>query len=163
MPATYQTIATHTFPSIAPSITFSSLGLYTDIVIVFMGSSNHADNGSRGYIQFNGQTTGTNYSDNYMQWNGTLAQAGRDDNAPYIAWGRVGNTGLSTAIISVQNYANSGTNKVVLARQSSPSVIHSRETVGLWRSNDPITSITLSCDSQYTAGTIFTLYGIKSA
>jgi len=162
MASTYTPIATTTLGSAQASVTFNSFSGYTDLLLVFVGTSNHTDNGSRGYIQFNGDT-GSNYSDTYLQWDGSSATSGRDSSATVIAYGRVGNSGLSQANISVQNYANSTTYKTVLSRQGSLAAAHSRATVGLWRSTAAITSITLSCDSSYVAGSTFTLYGIQSA
>jgi hypothetical protein len=131
-------------------------------LLVFVGTSNHADNGSRGYIQFNGDS-GSNYSNTYLQWNGSSANSGRDSSATVIAYGRVGNSGLSQANISIQNYTNSTTYKTILSRQGSLAASDSRATVGLWRNTAAITSITLSCDSSYVAGSTFTLYGIQAA
>lgn len=165
MPAgsTYTPIATTTLGSTTLNVTFSSLGSYTDFLVVFVGTSNHTDNGSRGYIQFNGETGSTNYSNTYLDWTGSSATSGRDSNANVIAFGRVGNGGLSQANISIQNYTNSTTNKTIISRQSSLSASSSRATVGLWRNTAAITSITLSCDGSYVAGSTFTLYGIQAA
>ena len=165
MPAgnTYEAIATQTLGSNTQFVTFSSIsGTYTDLVLVFVGTSTHTDNGSRGYIQFNSDT-GTNYSDTILQWDGTTATSLRDTSASSIAYGRIGNSGLSQANISIQNYSNSTTNKTILSRQSSLAAQHSRATVGLWRNTNAITSITLSCDGSYTSGSTFSLYGIRAA
>ena len=160
--STYTPIATTTLGSAQSSVTFNSFSGYTDLLLVFVGTSNHTDNGSRGYLQFNGDTA-SNYSNTYIQWNGSSASSARDSSATVIAFGRVGNSGLSQANISIQNYANSTTNKTILSRQDSLAASNSRATVGLWRSTSAITSITVSCDGSYVAGSTFTLYGIAAA
>ena len=166
MAQTYDAIASQTLTSTTATITFNSLGSYTDLVLVICASSNHTDNGSRGYIRFNSDS-GNNYSDTWLGGNGTAATSNRDAPQSSIAYGVVGNvsTQFESQIIHVMNYGNSTTYKTTLSRSSKSDGYNNglRATVGLWRNTNAITSISLTCDGSYISGSTFTLYGVKSA
>ena len=76
---------------------------------------------------------------------------------------------FSTHIISINNYSSGSTYKTVRARHGRDT----NQTTGAtgrimyessnWRSFSPITSITIACDTQFVAGTSFSLYGIKDS
>lgn len=159
--STYTPIATTTLGSAQASITFSSLGSYTDIIVEFVGTSDTG--GSRAvYLQFNSDT-GTNYSQTYINGNGTSAVSGRGTNTNQI--GEILSmepTNPSFATIHIQSYGNSTINKSILARGTSQN--QTSAAVGLWRSTAAITSLRLfPSGGNFNTGTIATIYGIAAA
>jgi hypothetical protein len=171
MASTYTPIATTTLGSSATSYTFSSIPqTYKDLVLIIFASTNHTDNGARGYIQFNTDTgsSNNNYSDTWVGGNGSSATSSRDTLQDFIAYGVLGNssTNFTIQIVNIQNYSNSTTYKTTLSRSSNPSTAGNnglRATVGLWRNTATVNTLTLKCDSSYLSGSTFTLYGIQSA
>lgn len=157
MPAgsTYEPIATTTLGSAQASVTYSSLGSYTDIVIVYNGTT---DNNLS--LRFNGDT-GSNYSATRIQGTGSSATSTRYTNqtlmhGPYS----VANT---IAIWQVMNYSNSTTYKSGLARGGGADY-GTEAYVGLWRNTAAITSITvLPLSGNLASGSTITLYGITAA
>lgn len=160
MAATYEAIATTALTS-GTSYTFSSIpGTFTDLVLVtsFTVGSN-LDLG----IQFNGETTGTNYSQTYLQGNGTSTSSGRGSNQNQIY---LDNTGTSTASnlyeFSVMNYTNPSYYKTVIGTCAVPSL--GMQTIsGTWRNTAAITSMRLLVGGGGFTSGIATLYGIKAA
>lgn len=158
MPATYENIATVTVGTATPDINFTSIpGTFTDLVLVFNGTG---DGNSAVFLTFNGSTT--NYSDTQLYGTGTAAGSQR----------RTGNsriqdiliyTNRSTGIYHIFNYANTTTNKTVLARGGAAEV-EVQAVVGLWANTAAITSIKLTAGTvNWASGTTATLYGIKAA
>jgi hypothetical protein len=160
MASTYEPISTTTISgSSTSSVTFSSIpNTYTDLVLI-MGFSLSANDEID--ITFNGDTGGS-YSRTYMEGNGSTAGSAYGTGLNAIAI--LGRGNQMTNIINIMNYANTTTNKTLLARFSSPSNIIGAE-VGLWRSTSAITSVTLNLRTSktYVAGSVLTLYGIKAA
>lgn len=167
--ATYEPIATTTISgSAVTSVTFSSLGSYTDIVAI-IGNLTTSTASASLFLRFNSDT-GTNYSHTRIEGEGSAASSNRATSQarmqiafPY--------QGTSTSIPSfcrahIFNYGGS-TNKTVLAEGSSDQngVGDVGRYVGLWRSTAAITSITfdLGGGNGIKAGSMFTLYGIKAA
>jgi hypothetical protein len=160
MPITYTPIATYTAPSAQSSVTFSSIsGTYTDLVLIADGSTSTATGNVRIYM--NGDTT-ANYSNTRLLGDGSAASSARDSNVGSSAIGDWG-TDRCILIINFQNYSNTTTNKTVLSRSNSEGYVSAY--VGLWRKTpEAITSITIFKNSaNFTTGSTFTLYGIKSA
>jgi hypothetical protein len=161
MPNTYEPIATYTAPSTISDYTFTSIpSTYTDLIVVINGTMNTSENSLA--MRFNGDTT-TNYSTTAVYGTGASAASLRftSDNKMYV--GRMGSTNNSTSIFQIQNYSNTTTNKTVLSRGNSPSIVMA--TVALWRSTAAITSIYIADygANSFLSGTTFTLYGIKAA
>lgn len=158
MPVTYTPIATNTLASATSSVTFSSIpSTYTDLILIINGSNTIAGGN---YIQFNGDTA-TNYSVTFIYGDGTTAASSRSSstNQPYAFYF---NTVQGTAILNIMNYANTTTYKTTLSRSNSGDFTSARVT--LWRSTAAITSILITNSAyQYSAGSTFTLYGIKAA
>ncbi len=67
-----------------------------------------------------------------------------------------------TEHINVMNYSNTTTYKTILSRSSD---LYTEASVNLWRNTAAITSIIIGAQGAYTfsAGSTFTLYGIKAA
>jgi len=160
--STYTPIATTTLGSNQTSVTFSSLGSYTDIIAI----TNVSGNDGAICIRFNGATS--NYSYTNLRGNGSTASSSRVTSATYI--GSTSNLSvtagsLQTAIWNIQNYRNTSTYKTVLFRDGMAS--HITGTVaGLWSSYSAITSISFSPEfgsNVFYTGSTFTLYGIQEA
>ena len=169
MAITYEPISTQTLGSAAASVTFSSIsGSYTDLVLIVSGRSARAASDDSLYMRFNSDT-GSNYSFTDLNGNGTTASSGRASNQTYLrpaanidaASQPAGS--FSPVIISISNYSNTTTYKTMLSRNNMAA----RETgavVGLWRSTAAISTILVyAASANLTAGSTFTLYGIKSA
>ena len=158
--STYTPIATYTAPSTQSSYTFTSIsGSYTDLRMVISGNS--ASGTGAMWVQFNSDT-GSNYSDTFLQGNGTTATSVRDTSAAALYFG-YHSTNPSNWLLDFQNYANTTTYKTVLARGNDASA-YTTAVVGLWRSTAAITSIKVSNTSgSFATGMTFTLYGIAAA
>jgi hypothetical protein len=158
--STYTPIASQTLSSSAASITFSNIPqTYTDLVLVVAGTNASGLSGNG--IRFNSDTS-SNYSSTNLDGNGSSASSARHTNQTYIRAG-ISFTSQSISIINIQNYANTTTNKTVLARGGAAES-YVRADVGLWRSTSAINSIFYFVDSgaNFGAGTTFNLYGISS-
>ena len=159
--ATYIPITTTTVSGSSTSqITFSSIPqTYTDLVLT--GSWSGTD---YLYFQFNGDT-GSNYSmscEYGITGAGSYKNNGRnfiDNNVTY--------TNFSGNIeFNIMNYTNSTTYKTQLFRYNDAITSGARLSASLWLNTSPITSVTIydpTSGLYFTAGSIFTLYGIASA
>lgn len=166
MPATYEPIATTTLGSAANTITFSSIGSgYTDLRLVFVGTSANATNFT---VRFNSDS-GSNYSSTYISGTGAAAQSGRFTSQTEI----YPTIGLSSTpqqyTLDIFSYAGS-TNKTFLLQETADKNGSGRTSafVCLWRSTAAITSINLkgmygTAPDNFDAGTTATLYGILKA
>jgi hypothetical protein len=166
MPAgsTYTPIATTTLGSAQATVTFSSLGSYTDIVAVITAkvSASSYDLSFR----VNGDS-GTNYSLTALSGNGSTANsirvssatAGRGDYRAYMDTSEFNNY-----IINFMNYGNSTTFKTIIGRGNS-AALGTDAVVNLWRNTAAITSIVFAPEftGNFATGSTFTLYGIASA
>lgn len=169
MTITYEAIASQTLGSAQASVTFNSLGSYTDLIIV--ANYGITNNGYTLGYRLNGDT-GTNYSWTYVRGNGSTTLSYRKSGMTLASVAdEVKNDGYNTAIINFQNYGNTTTNKTSIARTGNAG-LSTAATVSLWRSTSAITSITLAecadggtgsfSTGNLTAGSTFTLYGIKA-
>ena len=157
MAVTYDKIATTTLGSAASSVTFSSIpATYTDIVIVMNGTATTA---ADVYLNYNTDSTSSNYSNTYLSGNGSTAGSGRD---PIPAVGLFYTTD-SNIIAQVMNYSNATTYKTAISRSNTAaSLVMSR--VMMWRNTAVINQIVIKQSSgNFNTGSTFTLYGIKAA
>lgn len=162
MAKTYEPIATYTVPSAQASYTFSSIpSTYTDLVLISVPLTTAS---AVIQVRLNGDTA-TNYSNTYMQGDGTTASSSRSsgDTAFPIAYSTATTTPY-TAVTHFMNYSNTTTYKTAISRSSAASVV-TLEYVDLWRSTAAINSIQLLCSggASLNTGAVFTLYGIKAA
>jgi hypothetical protein len=168
MSSTYEPIATTTATGSPTSITFSSIpSTYTDLVLVanIQHSSNSGDQMRLG----NGSLdTGSNYSNTKIYGTSSSNGSTRGSNASSIDIAAVAisapNSGyFAPLIINIQNYANTSTNKTVIARYNDAGG-ELNATVGLWRSTSAIDTVSLFPGGgiSYNNGCVFTLYGIKA-
>lgn len=160
MASTYEKIATTTLGSAASTITFSSIsGSYTDLVLV---SDNIGDGLNAIYVYFNSTTGTTNYSYTQLSGNGSTASSSRVSNTDSIPCG-ITDTTRNNFIVNIMNYSNTTTFKTVINRGNTPSFAV-RAFVGLWRSTNAITSVSItSGGAVFQSTSMFTLYGIKAA
>lgn len=171
MPAgsTYTPIATTTLGSATGTVTFSSLGSYTDLIIEVAGLTNIPENP---YMRFNSDS-GTNYS--------FLGMRGRSDSGSPGATNASNQNAIlinlytaflastqSKVSISIPNYYNSTTFKTTICSAiTAPgdgTFSGNELSVGMWRSTAPITSISLiTPGTNWSVGTTFTLFGVTAA
>ena len=167
MTATYTPIATTTLGSSAATIDFTSIsGSYTDLILVISGVSSSSDNI---FTRFNSNTA-SNYSVTRLSGSGSAALSDRATNATYMVNSNYGwpttTAGEQNTIMQIMNYSNTTTFKTVLMRSNRASN-GVDALVGLWRSTDAITSISLSTNgfsgvAGWSSATTATIYGIKA-
>jgi len=160
MPITYTPIASTTLTSNQATITFSSISsAYTDLELVV--ASSNATSNSTIFINVNNDY-GSNYAFTYLNGDGGSATSGRYQGT----LGVIGDhsTVISTNIGKFMNYSNTNTFKTWLYRGGQAGYVSSSG-VNLWRSTAAINRIDISATSNrsFTAGSTFTLYGIKAA
>ena len=164
--ATYEPIQTTTLNSDINSFTLSSISnSYTDLILI--GYTQQDDSLDTPNIRFNGDT-GANYSTLIFSGSATVIASVRGSNETFIYGGYYavpptpGNFG--TMILHINNYANTNIKKTVIVksgRDTGGIDLHQ----GYWNSTAAINSITLSMsqNTKWAAGSVFTLYGIKAA
>ena len=162
--STYTPIATTTLSSATASITFSSLGSYTDLVLVM--AVQPTNNGENINLQFN-TDTGSNYSDTQLTGTGASATSSRRSSTTYLRTtdNLPNTTSFSTVIVNIMNYSNSTTYKTVISRGGNAATWVTTN-VGLWRNTSAITSVKVfasDASSNMNSGSTFTLYGIAAA
>lgn len=161
MATTYEKIATTTLGSASSAIDFTSIGsTYTDLRLVITTFTSSA---TTMISRFNSDS-GANYSSTYIAGDGSSASSGRFTNKTslYAAKGLGSTPQLYT--FDIFSYAGS-TYKTCLFTEIADNngSGYVDYFAGLWRSTSAITSINLSCDTTFSAGTTATLYGIKAA
>jgi hypothetical protein len=161
MPSTYTPIATTTLGS-AGTVTFSSIpSTYTDLIVVAAGT---ATGNGQFSLRFNGGTS--LYSTTTLTANGSGAGSTRETAPTYLQLGyyEYFDSNQTVAIGHIMNYANTTTFKTVISRTSNASA-GVGASVGLWRSTAAINSVTVLPTAAYnfSAGTVVSLYGVKSA
>jgi hypothetical protein len=160
MTATYENIATATASGSTSVITFASIpATYTDLVLISSGI--YISDGFIHQLTFNNDT-GNNYSWTRVLGNGTAASSTRQSNIAYAhgGWAAIN---PSTNIVHIMNYSNTTTNKTVVTRGNYAAGA-TAAFVSLWRSTSALSEIdiTLEAGVNYSAGSTFTLYGIKA-
>lgn len=166
MAVTYTPITNNTLSSSASTVTFSSISnTYTDLILIVQPI---ASAGVDLELRFNGDS-GTNYSCSQLTGTGSAVTYGAFTNAAQMRLDKFGyvNTSIGTMdVIHIMNYANTSVNKTVLSRTGNASQ-GTDIVVGMWRSTAAITSIVLypgvGTGATFSAGSTFTLYGIKAA
>ena len=158
MAITYEPISTTTANGSVSTITFSSIpSTYTDLIL----AANFGASASTSLVgRFNSVSTNT-YSNTRFTGSGSDKQASQTE----FNIGNFSTSGIINSLIChIFNYANTSFNKTALFRLGNqPGYVYA--TAGLWRNNSAITSITLNTggNQNFTSGSVFTLYGIKTA
>ena len=154
---TYTQIASTTLGSAASSVTFSSIpSTYTDLVIVMNGTATAA---ADVYLNYNTDTTSSNYSNTYLSGNGSTAGSGRD---PIPAIGLFYTTDTNI-IANIMNYSNATTYKTCISRgNTAASLVITR--VMMWRNTAAINQVVVKHSTgNFNSGATFNLYGITAA
>jgi hypothetical protein len=156
---TYEPIQSYTFSG-QSSITFSSIpSTYTDLIIVWNGTSS-ALQATR--FRYNGDT-GSNYSWTRLLGDGSSASAYSLSSQNTGVGGWAGSSQVAN-IVQIMNYANTTTYKTSLVRMNAANDGYVGAFVNLWRSTSAINSIYIAPDSGGTFNNgNMTLYGIKAA
>lgn len=166
--ATYEPIATQTLSSNTMVVTFSSIpSTYTDLVLVVNFAMNL---GSSGYLRFNGDS-GSKYSFTELRGTGSSVTTYTTGTTTRAYWNInvIPITTFGTAIVQIQNYSNTTTNKTFISRVSATTGTYpgSAICVATYQDTSAINSITIDRDGDstyyYLPGSTFTLYGIKAA
>jgi hypothetical protein len=169
MPATYEPIATTTLGSAAATITFSSIpSTYTDLrlVITVTGASGAA--GQDLQMQYNSDSTSTNYSFTQIYGNGSTVSTSTQGGNRVSGYVYVSDTIPQFYTMDLFSYAGS-TFKTGLFTGNGDTNGGANNRVGtvvsLWRNTAAISSISLYLSGSFNmaAGTTATLYGIKNA
>ena len=165
---TYTAIATTTLASAASSYTFSSISsAYTDLVLIASGITSVQD--SIFSVRLNSDS-GTNYSNTtILGYNGSGSGiSGRSSNQTFalLSTSSSGSANQPGVIIAnFLNYSNTTTYKTVLSRNASIGSVKTTDAiVNTWRSTAAINTILIYPNTgTFSAGSTFTLYGIKAA
>jgi hypothetical protein len=148
------------------SVIISSIpSTYQDLMLVVSARTDSSGLTSA-LLRFNGDT-GSNYSSTMLLGNGTSATSERYSNESFVRVGyAIGSSQLASAYASqcihILNYANTSTNKTVIARDASDtngSGITQLST-GLWRNTSAISTIWYA--TSLVAGSTVTIYGIRA-
>jgi hypothetical protein len=147
-------LATTTLSSTAASVTFGSIsGSYRDLIIVAEGVSTSSVNG---YLNFNSDTTGSNYNWVRMYGDGSTA-ASNSDTTTAIAYDFY--TNRTMLILQIMDYSATDKHKTVLTRWNTAQNI-TGATAFRWANTSAITSITLDPGAaSFSSGCTFSLYG----
>ena len=164
MPSTYEPIATTTVGTATPNITFSSIpSTYTDLVLI----GNIAQTSATAYQGYVYTNLGGTHSNTFIKGDGSTASSSRYTGGvgSYFAIDGVTHSSSTygTLICHIMNYANTTTNKTNLIRYSEAGK-DVEASAGLFGSTSAITSVSVGMQvSNISAGSTFTLYGIKAA
>ena len=168
--ATYDLIASQTLGSAAASITFSSIpSTYTDLRLVLTATATTSSGNV--FLVLNGDSSAL-YSRTFILGQGTSATSSQATGQPNF--NLISNNGMIAtypSLYSVDMFSYTGsTYKTVLYSSSEDENSGNANSsvsraVGLYRSTNAITSLTLSTDTgiNFAIGTTAQLYGIKSA
>jgi hypothetical protein len=164
--STYTPIATVTAAGGSNSqVVMSSIpSTYTDLVLVAQITGSLASNM---FLRFN-NTSGSGYSDTWINGNGTSVSTDRDSSSSWILLdGGSYPTASETTIynISIQSYANTSVYKTLLSRANN-AARGTAAVVGLWQSTSAINRIDILAGNPsgtIASGSTFTLYGIAAA
>ena len=169
MPTTYEPIQTTTISgSSTNTVTFSSIpATYTDLRIAVVFAST-TDSQGQINLRFNSDTSNS-YSRTHLGGSGSSTSTQSVANQPflhmgdYVFYGSTSIPQFTTA--DIFSYAGS-TNKTCLItaandRNGNGGVLYN---CSLWRNTAAITQIDMvNSNSNYAAGSTFTLYGVKNA
>jgi hypothetical protein len=159
--ATYEPIATTKLTSAQSSVTFSSLGSYTDLRIVI--AAGNASGISAVGVRYNSDS-GSNYSWTRLYGDGSTATSNRGTNDTAAYFGIIGTSIAETFLIDIMNYKNTNVYKTAISRTNDPAN-YVGTYVNLWRNTAAITSLTFlnSNGGNFPTDSTFTLYGIAAA
>ena len=160
---TYELIASATGNGSADTITLGSIpATYTDLVMIVKTKNVSGTSGGR--LQFNGDTTGGNYSDVRISSGNTIDNE-RDTSEQYPLNSNPDE--FSAGVIHIMNYSSTVIRKsvVALGGYAISGVDNMRIMTGVWRNTAAIYSVTYFNTGSYafTSNSKITLYGIKAS
>lgn len=143
---------------------------FQDLIIVIAFRDTDPSTNVFNPIWFNGNSSGTNYSETILQGDGSTAVSSRLTSQPYFQFIRqpaaTATAGIySATICHILNYANTTTRKTMLTRNCYDlnGSGQTRIIVGNWNSTAAITSIVISSSAAIRAGSTAALYGVRSS
>jgi hypothetical protein len=161
----YESIASASGTGSSGTITFSSIpSTYTHLQLrVFSATSRVGGASGSGAMQFNSDTTGTNYYTHALYGNGATPSAAAF-NENYGLWYYGDTTTYVAGVIDILDYAN--TNKYKTVRELIGFDQNGSGQVGLismlWKNTAAISTITFTAPTyNFGTGARFALYGIK--
>jgi hypothetical protein len=121
------------------------------------------------YQGLNNDVSGTSYSFTVLIGNESAASSSRTSNQSIMVPGSMPSANSTSKIfgaltIDILNYANTTTFKTIIARSAADlnGSGETRLTVALWRNTNAINSIIFNSNTNFVAGSTFTLYGIRT-
>jgi hypothetical protein len=164
--ATYNPLQSTVLTSATGSVAFSGIDQgYTDLIIV---CSFYKTTSGSPRVRFNGDTSSsTLYSQTILYGNGSSALSGKETSQNgylLLDYFNPSTTNPNVVTLNLLNYSNTTTFKSILEK-SGVGDVGTEASIGLYRSTNAITSITIVADAGsgvFGAGTTFDLYGIKS-
>lgn len=168
VPGSYESIAS-SVPTATSSVTFSSIpSTYKHLQIRITAINTVSDFGI--LMRLNGDATSGNYNESYLRGTGSAAQAsysGGNQDSMAIAPSAASATNPTTMIIDIFDYQSTVKNKTVSSLWANDRNTTAGKSVGLasnlYKSTAAINSVTIftSGSTQFTTGTVMSLYGIK--
>lgn len=166
--ATYEPIATYTFPSDAADYTFTSIpSTYDDLIII--GGNITASNTQTIYWRANGNTTVGNYASSFLaapnSYGTVLTPFLGNNSQAFIGSALTGVPPTKTAgfIMQINQYSQSSYPKVAIISYNQAEQEADIAT-SMWTGTEAITSLTIKLSANnFKTGTRFSLYGIKKA
>jgi len=157
MAVTFDLISSTTLSSSAATITFSSLGSYTDLIIMyrFIG-----EGGLNAYVTYNGDNTGSNYYSTYQYSVGSSPLHDRTT-FPFLSYANSTN-GNGAGSLEIYNYRNTTVFKTSENIYVKPG-ISTNYSNAMWKDTSAITSITFRMTGNFATGSTFSVYGITEA
>lgn len=171
--STYTPLASITLTTAQSSVVFSDLPQSYDDLIISVVSRNTSGTNSDVMFRFNNDS-GSNYSFTRMfaaEGASATGTSDRQSNISYISgsWApgtNASSTNFAISYAQLNSYSNTTTFKTLITSMDTVSSVNkvAGKTIGLWRSTNPITSITiLSASNNLDAGSTFNIYGISSS
>jgi hypothetical protein len=171
MATTFTLIKTYTLASAAASFDFTSIpSTYTDIKILVSGRTNSTNSNDYGIVQFNGDTSSSNYSYKQLYGDGTNAASSGGAVTGMLAFRFDGGTATASTFgngeLYIPNYAGSSQKS-----GSSDGVSENNATTAitsffasLWTGTAAINSIKITPSSgSFVTYSTASLYGILKA
>ncbi len=162
MARTYEPIASTTLGTATNTVTFSLLPqTFTDLYFVARFGTT---GGANTWLRFNSDSN-TVYSATMLRSTGSSISSPRrtNENAWLQDFQRDSSVTADICQAHLMNYSSTSSFKTGLGLIQSTQW-DSVKTAGLWRSTDAITSITyFTTGSNFTVGSVFSVYGIKAA
>ena len=150
------------------SVTFSSLDTYSQYKHLQIRATfkNNGTGGAEGFMRINGITTNS-YAWHYLRGGGSSVNSGAFSTTNYM--GLMSNTGFTAnqfnaAVIDILDFSSTSKNKTVRSFVGGTDSGGYREIgiySGFYNSTNAITSFRLQMPDNFSAGSRFSLYGIK--